>query len=879
MSSRQLQAAGSAARRLLAFAWEQSRRDTWLVTWALRLVCRTFQSDPQSSAVLLRQALRHEHMVHHAFEEMHWIAHELSPVILLNPEFVEDVYKAAFAHTETSDSPTSVSGSRIFDLTSNRRQDFQGALYELTQIYPGFLRQAPSHATRALISALESYTATEHPPMGDDTTEHTFNFEGRRAAIRPDYSSIWGSGMHVAHDARTLLNEFENYLRELSQKSDEAGTRHQVLCVVVGHNRLAAIWRLLLVVGTAFPQTLGAEIRCLAWAKPILTSFDTTEAAGNFVRAVFRSLPEAERERVEREILSIPTSARPKRRRNAYTEMSRLLGCLSPEFVVTEETKRHLATMASHGGPPPNDPLVQLGPVSVTPYSETNYLADLGVPVEAECNRLIEELSGPVRQFASNHSITPTAEEATTMLAPLQELREKLMTAESDGVHAEQANHGWGHLAEACERITRIETLSCDDGIGALTRDILLEAANHPIPLPNPKSDRQFDEHPSWGGPSARISAAAGLAIMARRPECVNESLLNAIERLSVDPVPAVRLQIANHLGCLYYTAPEVMWRILEQMCREEGSRGVLTGLVGRSLVSLAGPHPQRVTELAKQVFARVITGPGAKSVREACVHIFTSLYLWQNNATCKEIVIQIAENPQQFAEESYQLLVPLRETMSLGLMDPPASDKHGVRKRAIDLLLHVLESIRARFSQVENTLREASPTNIPDALKEEAKDLCRLADSACYELYFASGAFAGKSTDGSLCAEFLVATPENDRFFRETKAVLTILADLGFPAIVHRLLETLEFLLKANPKEVFLFIGDVVRSGTKRGYQHERMAADLIVRLVERYLAEYRQILREDRECRDVLREILDTFVQWPNARRLTCRLDEIFR
>jgi len=56
-------------------------------------------------------------------------------------------------------------------------------------------------------------------------------------------------------------------------------------------------------------------------------------------------------------------------------------------------------------------------------------------------------------------------------------------------------------------------------------------------------------------------------------------------------------------------------------------------------------------------------------------------------------------------------------------------------------------------------------------------------------------------------------------------------------------------------------------------------LAADLIVGLVGRYLAEYRHILREDRECREGLTEILDTFVQWPNARRLTYRLDEIFR
>jgi hypothetical protein len=241
--------------------------------------------------------------------------------------------------------------------------------------------------------------------------------------------------------------------------------------------------------------------------------------------------------------------------------------------------------------------------------------------------------------------------------------------------------------------------------------------------------------------------------------------------------------------------------------------------------------------------------------------------------------VNQIAENPQQFVDESHQLLAPLREAMSIGAIDPPEPNKEEVRKRAITLMLHILESIRTKIGELDQNFRRLSPGPIPDSMKEEASTLYRLADSACHQVYFASGAFDQRSSGRRSPAQDEVGAAQKIRFYAETKPVLHILGDLGIPAIIHRLLETLAFLLEANPKDVFLVIGEVVRSGSKRGYQHERMAADLMVQLIERYLAEYRQILREDRECRDVLREILDTFVQWPNARRLTCRLDEIFR
>jgi len=52
-------------------------------------------------------------------------------------------------------------------------------------------------------------------------------------------------------------------------------------------------------------------------------------------------------------------------------------------------------------------------------------------------------------------------------------------------------------------------------------------------------------------------------------------------------------------------------------------------------------------------------------------------------------------------------------------------------------------------------------------------------------------------------------------------------------------------------------------------------MAVDLIVRLVERYLAEFRALFREHEDCGRALPEILDVFVQagWPRLReRLPC-------
>ena len=98
---------------------------------------------------------------------------------------------------------------------------------------------------------------------------------------------------------------------------------------------------------------------------------------------------------------------------------------------------------------------------------------------------------------------------------------------------------------------------------------------------------------------------------------------------------------------------------------------------------------------------------------------------------------------------------------------------------------------------------------------------------------------------------------------------------------MVHRLVEMLEAVAPVDPRRVFLQVAALIEGGKRDNYQYESMAVDNIVRIVRKYLAEYRSLLQEDVDCRAALRKILDAFVAagWPAAQRLSYRLDEIYR
>jgi hypothetical protein len=588
-----------------------------------------------------------------------------------------------------------------------------------------------------------------------------------------------------------------------------------------------------------------------------------------------------QRERIERAILSIPGEEVQANRREAREHTrNRLLGCLTDVELVTEEAQRLLEQLKGSNAVPSNKPPVHFETWS-SPYGEEEYLRDKGVPVEAEANRKIRDLERPVREFADKHlNSTPTLEEVSILVPSLQALYDALSRAETDGVHPEQSDHVWGTLGAACGRIARTEGLSYETPAGSFVKAVLLKASHHAVPAHNPEYDAQFDEHTSWGSPAPRIEAAEGLIGLARTTSCATPEVLETLERLSDDPVPAVRFQIATRINVLYRTAPELMWQLIERMSRQEPSRGVLQGLLSIPLPWLAGPNPDRVADLTKTIFDRVKEGPGAEKVREFCIGIFGGLYVWRDHAQCREVILKIATNPAAYPDEAPHLLAHLHKPLTHGPTNPPDPAQDAIRHRAVDLLDRILRSARGALHEIEQHHSGIPFNDWPPQDQEITQSLARLIDQVGRELYFSSGAY-GRKGQGKDEEDQAPTRERAERFYREVRPILDELSDVGLPSVTHQLLETLEFFIPFDPRGMFLCIGRVVRAGQKGAYQYESLAADLVVKLVERYLAEYRTLLRDDAECRQTLIEILDIFVRagWPTARRLTYRLEEIFR
>ncbi len=865
LTGEQLRDAGQSARNLLTSAWAQVDRSSWLVTNAIQSVCQTFRSHRAASAALLRRAIAPEHLKNYGYEEMHWLARELREISTEDPEMTADVYAAVFAHDEESEDVTSMGSSRILAMTSTRRQDYNHARWQLAEDYPHFVRNCPVAAAHAVVSVIEAYGIKQHRSASSHPDEELFQIGEIFAVVTPDYSHVWDQGWRSHHDDELrILEAYFSELELLVQDPAKAEVVGEILSILL-KSRQAVLWRRLLRTGARHPTTLGTRIRSLAWAVPLLRGFDTEADAADFVGAIFPLLSQEERRNTERAILSLTELASEERKEFARRDQARLLGRLNKHDLTTDEARNLFDELETAGAMPtlsvPRETHTGFGAMH-----EEGWLAS----TSSEADTPLAEVHRPVAEFEESHRNTiPSPQEIEAILPSVEALEEAIRQGRGD---AKRLDLSCGVLAAACTCIAKAESLSCTESAVGVACRILLELSRHHLPSHDPSEDEAFDRMPSWESPIPRIEAAVGLMMLARHPSCCGADILETIRRLSSDPAPEVRFQIATYLPNLYHTASEQMWRLLDMRTAEETSNAV-RGALASSLARLAGAHPDRVAELTNIILRRVHDGPGADHAREACVSTLVGLYVWRNEQLSRRVVFELAQDARRLAKEGALIPHNLREALTWGDVDQPIQDSEDARSRAVQLFHTFAVTACQGFEEAVQGMQATDGTSAAD--RENLKAIARVVDTSAAELYFSSGVFDQRQ------GRTEVPKAKQERFYRELAPTIERLALVGLPSVAHHLVEMLEAFVEFNPRQVFLHVAALVESGRKGLYQYEQLAIDHIARLVERYLAEYRPLLQEDPDCRAALRKTLDAFVEagWPVAQQLAYRLDDIFR
>jgi hypothetical protein len=159
-----------------------------------------------------------------------------------------------------------------------------------------------------------------------------------------------------------------------------------------------------------------------------------------------------------------------------------------------------------------------------------------------------------------------------------------------------------------------------------------------------------------------------------------------------------------------------------------------------------------------------------------------------------------------------------------------------------------------------------------------------RLVDGIAGQLYFVSGAFDEKKSN-ELGSEGKLNSMQTKRLWTEAKPLFQRLVTGWHPHTAYELVQTLNHFMAYDPRDAFLLATQAIRSSSLAGFQRDPLAVPEVVKLIQHALADHRDLFQirdgHSSECLEALLAVLDLFVEagWPEARRLTHRLEEIYR
>jgi len=868
LTTEQLAQAGAAARSLLDFAWNQAPRIEQFIIAGINGVANTMASDPQATVRLLRRALEPEHLSQFGYEELDWIARYIQTYAAHDLEFVVDLYASIFGYEEPrGEAKTSISTSAIMGLSSTRRQDYEMAWWMLGEAAPRLLDEHPAEGATAIARGVDGYIRRRETSSEDLNAPEEFDFGGRPARYMRDRSYGWnGRGVRHHRDAAILLNKFDEFLERLSTQDNAQEVFTRVVEAVANEAGYAVFWASLLAAAAKHPAVFGSAVLPLASANPVLGSLETRFQVGNYVTTVFSTLNAEQKASIERAILDLsgPGSSASQRI---------LAGCLSPADCVTPEMQAFLAAqLTSNTEAPVNHPAMQFE-VGSRLYDTDAYLADMGVSVTGEDSAAIRELMRPVEALPKASDPNLRLDEARRRLDFIDPLVDRLLGFSQGQIDQRLYEYATGTAAEAAQRVanTHYHVIEQADVRDRLKR-IFLFAKGSTYPSFSQEHEDSFHDHASWGGPSARNGAAEGLMALARPQNPLDPDVQAAVRELARDPVCDVRLQIVQNLHVLRDSDSEWMWSEIEHVVEHEYTRQVVNSAI-QSLAQVAYLDIPRAIRIAKRGMDRYRgqLGPGIGEVyQSAASHIMDIHFLFSDDEADEFYLEQLAD-PSAHAENLQAWVFRYSGYLTIG--DDTSSDQD---RRRVKTIAFFRDTADAVSDSVEEIYAEHDPTKSGEWLPElvsRTQALNGVLDDMALRIYFTSG---GDSNTDHTREELA----RRCRLYRELMPVLDRLADCSVVHTAYYLIQALENFIQADPAAVFRLIVKSVMASSKFGYAFESMGADVVVRIVEKYLADYRDVFSDDARLNELM-ACLNLFVSagWPAAQSLTFRLAEIWR
>jgi hypothetical protein len=883
----------AAARSLLAchVAKPVGKRGSYSALVAIEGICRTFKDAPAQSKAALLALMSPERLNQFPHHDLHDLAESIRYLGVEGEAVVLCLFEAAFSN-EPEAGEWEPEGGMIMPMRFQTRDSWHMVQYSLAGFYEAYKGENAALMTDAACIAWNGVLRRRGRSRNRrDRILATVQFRGVTCELVEDWFHI--GRREFENEENRILSHFEKTLREWAAVND-VGRLNSALDHFAARNQTALLWTIFFEAGAEYPATLGALLEGVLSEPVFLTHPDYAYGGATLLGALHKAGDQGQRERLESLILNLPNNVRPSKEESSESVRSRIEYALDRLLNVLEEPNivldavRELRRAREEVTPLPSNPKAEGPRVISRTLSEKEILESRGINLQTPENTEMLRLRDALKPFLQRNNIQIDPKEAELRWPVIQQCESALERYGND--HPQMAAELWGHLVSACENIARSVHWPNTSEHWETVRRVLLKAADDPVP-PGDNDDKiEDDDWPSWGWPSPRLDAAGGLPFLALRLGQADDDIAQALRRLCRDKSHPLRFNLADRLAALHPVAPDLMWELIDTFIANEKRFSVLAMLLG-AMNRLPPGEAAKVKPRLRLIADRARQGASADDrIHEILAGIYLFAYLRGGDSECRSFIGNlIAECDSQRA--GHALLTQLHACRVGGwltagdavTLDPKADE---ARNRTWGFFAELLAASQAKLLQHRAELQKLVQGGEADGeigkdVRAKMERAMHLVDGIAMQLFFACGAFEEKNNK----SEKPLSEPQLRRFWQESAPLFHALSSELHPHTAYQLVQTFQHLLPCSPAEIFLLATRSILSSGTVGFQYESLAIGEVVKLIQRVLADHRDVFRGstagESECLAALLRVLDLFVEagWSEARQLTHRLEEIYR
>lgn len=854
---------------LIKFHWSESAQPNPVIRSAIRWMCSTISSDPSTSTEIIRKIIATDELQRAGYIQALDVADHIEPIWKVNQSLAVEVYDAIFGYTELDRSMTPFVNSSILPMRSNRMQDYDLAYHVLSEKFSTLLSGYPREATQILIRVLRHYREREDPNVKNTSVE-TFIWNDTECRLQADYLDTWEKG-----PKSKMLQAWKEYLVNLPTEDEFEEKWSAISTVLADENEIATIWKSILFAASDIPEFYTQHLWTILLNPIILIGSNTRGAAKTCLKAFMPYLSDVMIEKIEIVILMVLVEMWKQFEQAGIAaveqHLSREIQLLSyiPEEKRSSSANKFLVSLDQ-------DTMDRLRKDTeqqeIVKEAQVEVLAD--VISRHPNHQALQEKSEFLSQLSSDDITDDNLEK---IVEDIRNVQRELLESYN------HIDHTFALMIQ--EKVTKgfVQIAASQVNLGQQLINELYEHfkkfLTHPSDPPSREHLEQFDRLQSWELPKPKINAVEGFIYLAKKIEPLPSEWQTVLHTVAEDSDPVIRHHLGLRIWSFLDKWPEFVWETLESWIKElptlPGTSGVLRGTLRTGWFwRLRNKDESRANQLLKDLFTAARSS-GSSDLRKDCGSWIFGLHFSRDEAWVGNILDELVQSVKDGSDElEGALQVAVGELLPREPKEPLLVDQC---QRIQAFLVQVLNGAKKSFEAYESEIANLSPTDRPAEPPLWVKQVVMFFDIIAREFQF--------SVEQQ--KKQWITVPPNEKelqittWWESIDPVLDALLVWPLPHALYSLVKGFDHLIDVDVKRSLSWIKKITIVGVPAGLANESLAADQIIGMLERILADYKASLASEDELRADFFEILEAYLQvgWPRAIQLAIRLESIFR